>query len=282
MQFSKMHGIGNDFILANAVELNSGAIQSLHDRSIALCDRHFGIGADGVILVARSAQADFQMRIFNADGSEAEMCGNGIRCFAKYIHDKGISDKLELSVETGAGILVTRSILNDSLVDKVVVDMGEAHLDRAAVPVDFGDGGSGSVIDEEHLLGGRHLKVTCVSMGNPHCVTFVENVDDVPLKELGPKIETDPAFPRKANVEFAQILPDGNIRMRVWERGAAETLACGTGACATLVAANLTGRTPRQATLHLAGGDLQIDWRENNHVFMTGSAVFVFDGEIEL
>jgi diaminopimelate epimerase len=279
MQFTKMQGIGNDFVMVDATKLSDEEIFALKSRSQEICDRHFGVGADGVIIAAQSLQADFQMRIFNADGSEAEMCGNGIRCFAKFIYDKNLSKKLELTIDTGAGILVTTSLLEGDTIGKVVVDMGEAHLDRADVPVDFKDGATGPVIDELHILGGREFAVTCVSMGNPHCVIFVEDVESFDVAGFGLKIETDPAFPRKTNVEFAQLLPDGNIKMHVWERGAAETLACGTGACATLAAASLTGRTGRKATVHLKGGDLEIDWRENNHLFMTGPATTVFDGE---
>lgn len=276
--FTKWQGCGNDFVLVN------GFSERLDEEDLAalaqkICDRHYGIGADGLILVLPSKAADFRMRILNADGSEAEMCGNGIRCFAGVVHDEGLSDKEEFTVETGAGILVPRLQLADGKLQGVRVDMGEPTLAGDRIPV-LGFGAA-HVVEQPIEASGEKLSMTCVSMGNPHCVIFVEDAEAVPIEKLGPLLERHEAFPKKTNVEFAAVLDASHIRMRVWERGAAVTLACGTGSCATLVAAVLTGRTERAAEVQLDGGRLQIEWAEDNHVYMTGPAEKVFAGRRE-
>ena len=276
--FTKWQGCGNDFVLVN------GFSERLDEEDLAalaqkICDRHYGIGADGLILVLPSKAADLRMRILNADGSEAEMCGNGIRCFAGVVHDEGLSDKEEFTVETGAGILVPRLQLADGKLQGVRVDMGEPTLAGDRIPV-LGFGAA-HVVEQPIEASGEKLSMTCVSMGNPHCVIFVEDAEAVPIEKLGPLLERHEAFPKKTNVEFAAVLDASHIRMRVWERGAAVTLACGTGSCATLVAAVLTGRTERAAEVQLDGGRLQIEWAEDNHVYMTGPAEKVFAGRRE-
>ncbi len=276
--FTKWQGCGNDFVLVNGFSerLDEEDLGALAQK---ICDRHYGIGADGLILVLPSKAADFRMRILNADGSEAEMCGNGIRCFAGVVHDEGLSDKEEFTVETGAGILVPRLQLADGKLQGVRVDMGEPTLAGDRIPV-LGFGAA-HVVEQPIEAGGETLSMTCVSMGNPHCVIFVEEAEAVPIEKLGPLLERHEAFPKKTNVEFAAVLDASHIRMRVWERGAAVTLACGTGSCATLVAAALTGRTERAAEVQLDGGRLQIEWAEDNHVYMTGPAEKVFAGRRE-
>ena len=276
--FTKWQGCGNDFVLVNGFSerLDEEDLGALAQK---ICDRHYGIGADGLILVLPSKAADFRMRILNADGSEAEMCGNGIRCFAGVVHDEGLSDKEEFTVETGAGILVPRLQLADGKLQGVRVDMGEPTLAGDRIPV-LGFGAA-HVVEQPIEAGGEKLSMTCVSMGNPHCVIFVEDAEAVPIEKLGPLLERHEAFPKKTNVEFAAVLDASHIRMRVWERGAAVTLACGTGSCATLVAAALTGRTERSAEVQLDGGRLQIEWAEDNHVYMTGPAEKVFAGRRE-
>ena len=276
--FTKWQGCGNDFVLVNGFSerLDEEDLGALAQK---ICDRHYGIGADGLILVLPSKAADFRMRILNADGSEAEMCGNGIRCFAGVVHDEGLSDKEEFTVETGAGILVPRLQLADGKLQGVRVDMGEPTLAGDRIPV-LGFGAA-HVVEQPIEAGGEKLSMTCVSMGNPHCVIFVEDAEAVPIERIGPLLERHEAFPKKTNVEFAAVLDASHIRMRVWERGAAVTLACGTGSCATLVAAALTGRAERAAEVQLDGGRLQIEWAEDNHVYMTGPAEKVFAGRHE-
>ena len=276
--FTKWQGCGNDFVLVNGFSerLDEEDLGALAQK---ICDRHYGIGADGLILVLPSKAADFRMRILNADGSEAEMCGNGIRCFAGVVHDEGLSDKEEFTVETGAGILVPRRQLADGKLQGVRVDMGEPTLAGDRIPV-LGFGAA-HVVEQPIEAGGEKRSMTCVSMGNPHCVIFVEDAEAVPIERIGPLLERHEAFPKKTNVEFAAVLDASHIRMRVWERGAAVTLACGTGSCATLVAAALTGRTERAAEMQLDGGRLQIEWAEDNHVYMTGPAEKVFAGRRE-
>ena len=276
--FTKWQGCGNDFVLVNGFSerLDEEDLGALAQK---ICDRHYGIGADGLILVLPSKAADFRMRILNADGSEAEMCGNGIRCFAGVVHDEGLSDKEEFTVETGAGILVPRLQLADGKLQGVRVDMGEPTLAGDRIPV-LGFGAA-HVVEQPIEAGGEKLSMTCVSMGNPHCVIFVEDAEAVPIERIGPLLERHEAFPKKTNVEFAAVLDASHIRMRVWERGAAVTLACGTGSCATLVAAALTGRTERAAEVQLDGGRLQIEWAEDNRVYMTGPAEKVFAGRRE-
>lgn len=275
MRFTKVHGLGNDFILVNCFEekFNPGDFSVL---SIKMCDRHFGVGADGLVLLLPSDKADVKMRIFNPDGSEAEMCGNAIRCAAKYLYEHGVVDKDKIKVETLAGVISLGLIIDGGVVKLVRVDMGEPRLERADIPM---KGPPGKVLDEPLEIGGVAYRITAVSMGNPHCVVFVPDVDQIQLQEVGPRIETHPAFPRKTNVEFIQVLNRNEVKMKVWERGAGETMACGTGACAAAVACVLNGHTGRKITVHLAAGDLLIEWAGNNRIYMTGPAEEVFLGE---
>lgn len=240
-----------------------------------ICHRRFGVGADGLIFLLPSRVADLQMRMFNPDGSEAEMCGNGIRCLARFAYEEGLARGPAIRVETLAGIMVPHLILEGSRVSGVRVDMGEPRLARREIPM-LGEGDEAVEIPLE--VGGKRIIATCVSMGNPHCVIFVDGVEEAPVTTLGPLLENHPLFPQRTNVEFIQVLSPAELKMRVWERGAGETMACGTGACAAAVAAALTQRAGRQVTVHLTGGDLFIEWSANNHVFMTGPAVRVFDG----
>ncbi len=274
MKFIKMQGLGNDFVLVNC--LDEKLPGDFGEISRKLCDRHFGIGADGLVLILPSATADIRMRIFNPDGSEPEMCGNAIRCFARYVYEHNIVRKRIIRVETLAGVIVPELVVDGERVVSVKVDMGEPRLERRLIPM---EGPPGRVVNDPVTLDGSTYNVTCVSMGNPHCVIFVNDVSTVPLAEIGPAMETHPLFPRKTNVEFVQVLNRGEVNMRVWERGAGETLACGTGACATGVACVLNNLTGREITVHLAGGDLIIEWAEDNHVYMTGPAEYVFNGQ---
>lgn len=274
MKFTKWHGLGNDFVLVNGLEERIDDYASL---AKIVCDRHFGVGADGLVFALPSAIADFQMRIFNSDGSEAEMCGNVTRCFARFVFESGLTDKTELSLETLAGIIKPRLIFSEGKVDSVCVDMGEPRLKRAEIPM-TGEA-EAQAINVPIEVCGDTFTATCVSMGNPHCVIFVDDLEKIDLPRIGRAIEIHEMFPRKTNVEFAQMIDPQTIRMRVWERGAGITLACGTGSCATLVAAALTGRSKRSAVLQLDGGELLIEWREDNRVYKTGPAVEVFRGE---
>jgi diaminopimelate epimerase len=282
MRFSKMHGIGNDFIMINCLGMEGDTTAAQAQRqAAALCDRKFGVGGDGVILVLPGETHRFRMRMFNPDGSEAEMCGNGIRCFAKYVSDHGlVHEELTLPVETGAGVLTVVLHKNDSgEVDSVRVDMGEPILEPALVPTTLGS--SGPVVNQPLELGDRTLSFTTVSMGNPHAVTFVDDVAGFPVELIGPQVESHRVFPKRTNTEFIEIMSRNETKFRVWERGAAETLACGTGACASVVASVLNGLTDRDVLVHLPGGDLKIEWCEaDNHVYMTGPATNVFEGEI--
>lgn len=275
MKFVKMHGIGNDFVVTEGplpIEGSEAAIAR------AVCDRHFGVGADGLILVMPSRVANWRMRMFNPDGSEAEMCGNGIRCFAKYLYDRKMHEDVVMTVETLGGIKTLKLNATGGKVQTVRVDMGEPKLLRAEIPMK-GTANS-KVIAEPIKVGGKRIEVTCVSMGNPHCVTFVDNVDNYPVEKIGPQIENHASFPQRTNVEFVEVISDKEVKMRVWERGAGETLACGTGACATAVACVLNDKTARKVTVHLKGGDLFIEWLGDNKVFMTGPAEEVFEGKI--
>lgn len=277
--FVKMHGTGNDFIFVDCLHgmgpLDGADIGKLSER---VCDRHFGIGADGLVLVLTSEMADYRMRIINSDGSEAEMCGNAIRCFAKYLFDRKLAGK-SVSVETLSGVKHIAIQSEDGCAVSATVNMGSPRLDAADIPI---TGFTGRVVLQPLDVDGRRFEITCVSMGIPHTVIFVPSVADVPLAEVGPKIETHPAFPEKTNVNFAQVISPEEVIMRVWERGAGITLACGTGACATVVAGTLTGKTGRKATVHLPGGDLHIDCREDGNVYMTGPAAEVYTGKISL
>lgn len=278
MRFTKMHGLGNDFVVVNNLEEKLPE-EKLPELAQRWCDRRFGIGADGIVLVDVSKAAAFRMRIFNPDGSEAEMCGNGIRCLAKYVYDRRLHDDTTLTVETLAGVKTLRLSVKSKQVEAVRVDMGEPVFERQAIPMR----GEGSPVKGERLqAAGRRFEVTCLSMGNPHCVTFVDDVDNFPVATVGPQIENHKAFPKRTNVEFVQPVSPSEIKMRVWERGAGETLACGSGASAAVVASVLNERTSRRVTVHLLGGDLLIEWGGDNHVYMTGPAVEVFEGEIEL
>ncbi|MCX6368811.1 MAG: diaminopimelate epimerase [Armatimonadetes bacterium] len=279
VRFVKMQGIGNDFPVFDHLQPGAPTIDQIQDAAMQLCDRRFGIGGDGTISVLPSEKADFAMRMFNPDGSEAEMCGNGIRCFAKYAFDSGLTAKTEISVETLAGIMMLDLMVEDSKVTQVRVDMGEPRLERAQLPM---EGPSGPVLHEALKLDGEVLYITGVSMGNPHIVFFPEQATDELILRVGPKLETHPAFPKRTNVHAAQLVGRDELVMKIWERGAGPTLACGTGACAVGVAAHLNGLTGRDVLVHLPGGDLRIQWGINNHVYMTGSAAFVYEGTIEL
>ena len=280
ISFTKMHGLGNDFVILDAMEA-APAEEKLPKLAEALCDRRFGVGADGLILVLPSRAADFRMRIFNADGSEAEMCGNGIRAFAKFVYERGYTRERELEVETLAGIIRPRLRLRGGKVTQVRVDMGEPRLGRSEIPMKGPD--QDRVVGERLRIGGQRYEITAVSMGNPHCVLFVEDVERAKVEEIGPAIERHDLFPRRTNVQFAQVVGEGEIKMRVWERGVGETLASGTSASAVLVAAVLNGLSPRKATVHLRGGDLKVSWnREDNHVFIEGPAAEVYSGETRL
>ena len=277
LKFIKMHGLGNDYVYMNAID------QEINDRSELakyVSDRHFGIGSDGLILICPSDKADFRMQMFNSDGSEAEMCGNGIRCVGKFVYDNGLTDKTVVSVETLAGIKILNLNVVDGKVETVRVDMGEPILEANDIPV----------VSDEHPVKNLKLKAedrefrfTCVSMGNPHAITFIEdNVKEFDVEKYGKVLEVDSAFPRKSNIEFVNVINDKELKMRVWERGAGETMACGTGACGVAVAAFLNGYTQRKVEIELLGGKLNIEWNEDdNHIYMTGPATTVYTGEID-
>ena len=277
LAFTKWQGCGNDFVLVDGRA--SGLPRDAAGLSRRVCDRHYGIGADGLIFVLPSDEADFCMRIFNADGSEAEMCGNGIRCFARLVYEKRMTEQESFTVETGAGILTPRIVKENGKIIGVEVNMGEPVLEAEKIPVT--GFGNDRVISEEIEVLGKRYRATCVSMGNPHCVVFVGDVDDVAMETVGPAFERHDWFPRRTNTEFVVVRDREHLRMRVWERGAAVTLACGTGACASLVAAVLNGRAERKAEVELDGGRLTIEWAEDNHIYMTGPAEKVFSGVYE-
>lgn len=270
IRFTKMHGCGNDFIFLDCLKDEIGDLGKIAKR---LCDRRFGIGADQLLTVHPSKVADFKMEIYNADGVQVEMCGNGIRCFAKYVYDHGLTQKRELEVETLAGTIRPRLIG-----DQVEVDMGEPILEGRKIPVNA----DGKIINYPLEVDGVIYQVCCVSMGNPHCVLYLEELDHLDIEGIGPRFEYHLFFPKRVNTEFVQILSPHEVWMRVWERGAGETWACGTGACAVGVAGSLTGRTERKITVHLRGGDLLIEWRGNNRVYMTGGAEEVFQGTVKI
>ena len=270
LHFTKMEGTGNDFIVVDGLERETDSVVR---QAKFLCDRRFGIGADQLLLILPSQKADFRMGIINADGSEVEMCGNGVRCFAKYLIDHGLFSGDTVAVETPAGI-IKPSLRKGA----VAVDMGKPILDGPRIPVKM----DGQIISKPLSVDGHTWKMTCVSMGNPHCVIPVDGLDDFPVERVGRQIETDPLFPNRTNVEFIEIVNKGEIGMRVWERGAGETLSCGTGACASAVAAALNGWTGRSVVVHLKGGDLNIAWLDDDRIIMTGPAREVFTGEIEL
>lgn len=276
MNFTKMNGLGNDFIVVAGEQQLPGNAAEL---AIELCNRFFGIGADGLVYILPSEIADFRMRIINSDGSEAEQCGNAIRCVAKYVYDNGLTNKEEITIETlGAGAQKVQLTVSDAKVHSVRVDMGEPILNGLQVPTTVD---AEPVIQHPIEVDGREFRFTAVSMGNPHCVIYVDDAVNFDLNVWGPKLETHPMFPRKINVEFVTVNSRTHTDMRVWERGAGPTLACGTGACATVVASVLNGATDRTATVSLKGGDLLIEWNESdNHVYMTGPASEVFRGTL--
>ena len=277
MKFTKMHGIGNDYVYVNCFE---ESVKSPAEVSKFVSDRHFGIGSDGLILISPSATADFRMNIYNADGSQAEMCGNGIRCVAKYVYDYGLTDKTEISVETLAGIKYLRLQVENGKVASVEVNMGAPILEPKEIPVAVEES---PVVNVPVEVKGKIYHMTCVSMGNPHAIIFMNNVKDLDIEAIGPYFENHTVFPKRTNTEFVEVLDRNTVNMRVWERGSDETLACGTGACATTVACILNDKTENEVTVHLLGGDLKIRWdREVNQVYMTGPATVVFDGEITL
>ena len=277
MKFTKMHGIGNDYVYVNCFE---ESVKNPAEVSKFVSDRHFGIGSDGLILISPSAIADFRMNIYNADGSQAEMCGNGIRCVAKYVYDYGLTDKTEISVETLAGIKYLRLQVENGKVASVEVNMGAPILEPKEIPVTVEES---PVVNVPVEVKGKIYHMTCVSMGNPHAIIFMNNVKDLDIAAIGPYFENHTVFPKRTNTEFVEVLDRNTANMRVWERGSDETLACGTGACATTVACILNDKTENEVTVHLLGGDLKIRWdREANQVYMTGPATVVFDGEITL
>lgn len=277
MKFTKMHGCGNDYIYVNCLEER---VEDPERTAVYVSDRHFGIGSDGLILIHPSEVADFRMAMYNADGSEGKMCGNGVRCIAKYVYDYGLTDKKQISIETLGGIKYLNLTVEEGKVVQVKVDMGSPVLTPEKIPIKLG---GENCINEPLTVDGREYRITGVSMGNPHAVVFVEDTASLPLNDMGPKFEHHEAFPDRINTEFVQVLNKKEVNMRVWERGSGETLACGTGTCATVVACVLNGLTDNEITVHLLGGDLLLNYdREKDTVWMTGPAAVICDGEISL
>jgi len=276
IRFWKMHGLGNDYVL---IDNMNGRLDEENLGWIAkrICRRRFSVGADGMLLLCRSSTADVKMRIFNADGSEAEMCGNGIRCLAKYCYENSIVDKKELRIETLAGVKTVWLNVKNGEVESVTVDMGSPIFERQRIPMI----GEGRCINEELEVEGEKFRITCLSMGNPHCVIFVDDVDSFTIERFGPRIENHPAFPKRTNVEFVQMMRKDEMKIRVWERGVGETLACGTGACASVVAANILGKACGKCIVHLLGGDLKIEYVDDR-VLMCGAAEKSYEGILEL
>ncbi len=276
--FTKMHGAGNDYIYVNAI---AQPVDNPEGLAVRLSDRHFGIGGDGLVLIKPSKVADFFMDMYNADGSRGKMCGNAIRCVAKYVHDRRLTDKVELAIETLSGIKTLQLHLDDNRqVATVTVNMGAPIFEPSQIPVRFNQE---KMIEAPVEVEGKKYNLTSVSMGNPHTVLFLDGVSQLQLDKIGPGFENHPMFPDRVNTEFCEVIDRNTLRMRVWERGSGETLACGTGACATLAAAVVTGRADRQAKLMLTGGELDIEWDEKTgDIFMTGPAEFVFDGQVTL
>ena len=289
MNFTKMHGCGNDYVYMDCTKDTDDVRKVLENApslAIQVSDRHFGIGSDGLILICPSEVADFRMRMYNADGSESEMCGNGIRCVSKFVYDKKLTDKTLITVETGAGILkLDLHPGADGLIEAVTVDMGVPVMPAHLVPV-LGENMENleePLIDAPLMVNGIEYRMTCISMGNPHAVIFVEDTASLPLTEMGPDFENHPRFPKRTNTEFIQLISRTEMNMRVWERGSGETLACGTGTCASVMAAILNGHTEDEVLVHLLGGDLLIRYeRESGHIFMTGPATTVFEGVLAL
>lgn len=277
MEFTKMQGCGNDYVYVNGFE---NKIDNPNKLSEIVSDRHFGIGSDGLIVINPSEKADFKMSMYNADGSEGKMCGNGIRCVAKYVYDNKMTDKTTITVETLSGIKTLELNVKNDKVETVKVNMGTPILLPKDVPV-VSD--KDKVVDEPIVIDDKEYRITCVSMGNPHAITFIDNTDDLKIETIGPKFENNPIFPDRVNTEFIQVLDRNTVKMRVWERGSGETFACGTGACATVVACVLNGLTDDKVTVKLLGGDLFIEYnREENTVYMTGPAKVSFTGKIEV
>lgn len=276
MKFSKMHGIGNDYIYVNCFEETVSEPEKV---SVVLSDRHKGVGGDGLVLIMPSDIADFRMRIFNADGSEAMMCGNATRCIGKYVYDMGLTDKTDITLETNSGIKYLTLYLKDNKVDSVTVDMGKAILVPKDIPV---NSDLDRFVSQPVEICGRTWDITCVSMGNPHAVIFTEGIAELDLEKIGPHFENHELFPNRVNTEFAEVIDDHTLNMRVWERGSGETFACGTGTCATVVAAVLNGicKQDEEVLVHLRGGDLRITYKSDGTVLMTGPAEYVFDGEV--
>lgn len=276
MKFTKMHGCGNDYVYVN------GFTEKVADKPkavVALSDRHFGIGSDGVIFINPSEQADFEMEMYNADGTRAEMCGNGIRCVGKYVYDHGMTDKTSITVESFGKVKYLDLTVENGKVVKVKVNMGKPELTAKEVPV---VSENEQVIDEEIIVKGKSYRMTCVSMGNPHAVVFMDDVEHLAIEEIGPYFENHERFPNRTNTEFVQVIDDSHVKMRVWERGTGETLACGTGCCATAVACVLNHLTGEHVTVQVLGGEIEIYWNQKeNLVYMTGPAVTVFEGETE-
>ncbi len=278
MKFTKMQGCGNDYIYVNCFEEN---VPNPNETAKKVSDVHFGIGSDGMILIHPSEVADCRMAMYNADGSEGKMCGNGIRCVAKYVYDNKIVDKTTITVETLSGIKTLDLTVENDKVVLVKVDMGKAILKPELVPAVI-DADKDKIIDEKIMVGDKEYNVTCVSMGNPHCIVFVDSVKDIDIEKIGPMFEKHPMFPERVNTEFIEVTDRKNVKMRVWERGSGETFACGTGACASVVAGVLNDKTDRDVCVHLLGGDLNIEYMENETVFMTGPATTVCTGEIDI
>lgn len=280
MKFTKMQGLGNDYVYVNGFEEK---IKNAPEVARFVSDRHFGIGSDGLILINPSEVADFEMEMYNADGSRGEMCGNGIRCVAKYVYDYGLTDQTSISVETLGGIKYLDLTVEDGKVSQIKVDMGKPELKPELIPIVPEEEGADRIVDAPIIVDGREYRMTGVSMGNPHDVVYIEDVAGLEIEKIGPKFENHERFPKRINTEFARVLDRQTVEMRVWERGSGETLACGTGACAVGVASMLNGLTEDQVTVKLLGGDLLIEWdREADKVYMTGPATVVFDGEIDI
>lgn len=287
LEFTKMQGIGNDYVY---IDCTKKELEKPEKISQIVSDRHFGIGSDGLILILNSKVADFKMEIYNADGSQAEMCGNGIRCVAKFVYDKGLTEKTKLKIETLAGIKELELNVENGKVKTVKVDMGEPILEAEKIPVYIDEKMKSEGITPTSVIKNLKLEAynqnftfTCVSMGNPHAITFIDNVEKFDVKKFGSVFEVAKAFPKKSNIEFVEIVDKENINMRVWERGSGETMACGTGSCASVVACILNNKTSNKVKVHLLGGELYIEWnKENNHIYMTGPAEIVFEGKIDI
>lgn len=278
MKFTKMHGLGNDYVYINCFD---EVVENPEELAKRLSNRNFGIGSDGIVLICESETADFKMRMFNSDGSESQMCGNAIRCVGKYVYDKKLTKEEIVKIETLAGIKTLELTIDNNLVSRVRVNMGQPDFQPKNIPLSAEFFDKSEIINERIEVGGKSYDMTCVSMGNPHAVVYVDDVDSLDLQQIGPLFENHTYFPERINTEFVEIIDKNTLRMRVWERGSGETLACGTGACAVLVASVKCGKSDKEAKILLKGGDLAVEWNEfDNCVYKTGSAEFVFDGEL--